>query len=113
MPGGTTASPSQTMRIATYNLRYDSMPNNITVQETIASLPDPLVDPGYFNITGEQPWSTRRIKVSQHLLSEGIVIAGMLNGIDIIDVCFSDLAVWVRSSGSIDQTSQRSTRTVW
>lgn len=64
------------MRIATYNLRYDSMPNNITVQETLDSLPDPLVNPGYFSDTGEQPWSTRRTYVSRHLLSEGIVAAG-------------------------------------
>ena len=66
------------MRISTYNLRYDSMPDNITVQQTLSSLPDPLVVPAYFGFTGEQPWSTRRVKVYQHLNSEGIVLAGAL-----------------------------------
>ncbi len=63
------------MRISTYNLRYDSMPDSITVQETLASLPDPLVVPQYLGKSGEQPWSTRRIKVAQHLLTEGGVMA--------------------------------------
>lgn len=65
-----------TMRISTYNLRYDSMPDNITVQETVAALPDPLIVPQeYLAKSGEQPWSTRRIKVAQHILSEGGVLA--------------------------------------
>lgn len=64
------------MRISTYNLRFDSIPNNITVQETIASLPDPLEQPLFLNITKEQPWSTRRIRVAESLLSEDVVISG-------------------------------------
>jgi len=68
----TTASD---MRISTYNLRYDSMPDNITVQQTLASLPDPLVQPQYLGKLGEQPWSTRRIKVAAHLLHAGVVMA--------------------------------------
>ena len=67
----------QSMRVASYNLRYDSMPNNITVNETLNALPDPLTAPKYFDDKGEQPWSTRRVKVYQHLNSEGIVLAGM------------------------------------
>ncbi|KAF8886178.1 DNase I-like protein [Infundibulicybe gibba] len=50
------------MRISTYNLRFDSMPDNIT--------------PVFEGITTEQPWSTRRIRTAAHLLSEGVVIAG-------------------------------------
>ena len=71
-----TSSSSTQIRIASWNLRYDSMPNNITVQQTLASLADPLQQPAFFNLTGEQPWSTRRIKVAQRLLSENIVLAG-------------------------------------
>ncbi len=63
------------MRISTYNLRYDSMPDNITVQQTLASLPNQLTVPAYFGLKGEQPWSARRIKVAQHLLHEGVVMA--------------------------------------
>ncbi|KAI0772986.1 Endonuclease/exonuclease/phosphatase [Trametes elegans] len=65
-----------TMRIATYNLRYDSMPDNISVEQTLSSLPDPLQQYTFFGKKGEQPWSTRRIKVFQHLESEGVVLAG-------------------------------------
>ncbi|KAI0696360.1 mannose-6-phosphatase [Cytidiella melzeri] len=63
------------MRISTYNLRYDSMPDNITVQQSLASLRDPTVAPTYLGLEGEQPWSTRRIKVAQHLLHAGVVMA--------------------------------------
>ncbi len=73
-PNGVAAK--QTMRISTYNLRYDSKPDNITVNETLAALPDPLTAPTYFGDKGEQPWSTRRVKVYQHLNSEGVVLAG-------------------------------------
>ncbi|KAI0649733.1 Endonuclease/exonuclease/phosphatase [Trametes meyenii] len=70
------AATGQNMRIATYNLRYDSMPDNITVQQSLASLPDPLQQYTFYGKKGEQPWSTRRIKVFEHLESEGIVLAG-------------------------------------
>lgn len=65
------------MRVSTYNLRFDSMPNNITVQESIASLPDPLQEPHFLSITTEQPWSTRRIRVAEYLLSEDVVVSGV------------------------------------
>lgn len=70
---------AQTLRISTYNLRYDSMPNNITVNQTLSSLPDPLTPPTYYGDKGEQPWSTRRVKVYQHLNQEGVVLAGTLS----------------------------------
>ena len=70
------AAAKQSMRVATYNLRYDSKPDNITVNETLAALPDPLTAPKYFGLKGEQPWSTRRIKVFEHLEHERIVLAG-------------------------------------
>ncbi|RDX39955.1 hypothetical protein OH76DRAFT_1413263 [Lentinus brumalis] len=70
------ASAAQTMRIASYNLRYDSQPDSITVQQSLDSLPDPLQAPTYYGKKGEQPWSTRRVKVYQNLNNEGIVLAG-------------------------------------
>jgi hypothetical protein len=60
------------LRLATYNLRYDSVPDNITVAESLAALSDPLVEPAYLNKTGEQPWSTRRLRVYEHILGEGV-----------------------------------------
>ncbi|KAJ6512384.1 Endonuclease/exonuclease/phosphatase [Mycena vulgaris] len=64
------------MRFVTYNLRYDSQPDNITVQQSLDTLPDPLTAPGYLRKSGEQPWSIRRLRVAEQLLGEGIVIAG-------------------------------------
>ncbi|KAK0437216.1 Endonuclease/exonuclease/phosphatase [Armillaria borealis] len=65
-----------TLRFSTYNLRYDSMPDNITVSESISALGNPLTQESFLGLSGEQPWSTRRLRVAEHLLSEGIVIAG-------------------------------------
>ncbi|KAJ7175183.1 Endonuclease/exonuclease/phosphatase [Mycena crocata] len=64
------------MRFVTYNLRYDSQPDNITVRQSLERLPDPLLGPGYHRKRGEQPWSLRRMRVAEHLLGEGIVLAG-------------------------------------
>lgn len=56
------------------------MPDNITVQESIDALPDPLLEPAFLNFTGEQPWSTRRIKVAQRLIGEKMELQGTLYG---------------------------------
>ncbi|KAI0032050.1 mannose-6-phosphatase [Vararia minispora EC-137] len=65
------------VRFMTWNLRFDSMPDNITVPQTISSLPNPITEPAVFlNLTGEQPWSTRRIKVYERIIGEGIQILG-------------------------------------
>ncbi|KAF8628051.1 hypothetical protein AX17_006055 [Amanita inopinata Kibby_2008] len=63
------------MRIVTYNLRYDYKPDNISVGESLSTLPDPLVQPTFLGVRNEQPWSTRRIRIAQHLLSETIQVA--------------------------------------
>ncbi|KAF7369376.1 Endonuclease exonuclease phosphatase family protein [Mycena venus] len=63
-------------RLVTYNLRFDSMPDNITVQQSLANLSNPLIQPRYLSLTAEQPWSLRRIRVAEHLISEGIILAG-------------------------------------
>ncbi|KAJ7646020.1 Endonuclease/exonuclease/phosphatase [Mycena polygramma] len=64
------------LRFVTYNLRYDSQPDNITVQQSLDTLPDPLIGPGYLRKSGEQPWSIRRLRVAEHLLGERAVLAG-------------------------------------
>ncbi|KAJ7908946.1 Endonuclease/exonuclease/phosphatase [Mycena leptocephala] len=51
-------------------------PDNITVQQSLATIPDPLAAPGTWRKNGEQPWSLRRLRVAEHLLGEGIVLAG-------------------------------------
>ncbi|CAK5283041.1 unnamed protein product [Mycena citricolor] len=71
-----TRAHSQAMRFVTYNLRYDSRPDTISVAQSLTHLPDPLDSPRYLAKAGEQPWSTRRLRVAEHLLGEGIVLAG-------------------------------------
>ncbi|KAF7348878.1 Endo/exonuclease/phosphatase domain-containing protein [Mycena venus] len=57
-------------------LRYDSRPDNITVQQSLDNLSDSLTAPGYLRKSGEQPWSLRRLRGAEHLLGEGLVLAG-------------------------------------
>jgi len=64
------------MRIGTYNLRFDSIPDGIPIQESLDALRDPLQKPQFLRLHGEQPWSTRRIRVAEQILGEGAVIAG-------------------------------------
>ncbi|KAF9032865.1 hypothetical protein BDZ89DRAFT_1091189 [Hymenopellis radicata] len=64
------------MRFVTYNLRYDSQPDGISVAQSIARIPDQLEEQPYLELRGEQPWSKRRLLVAQQVLSEGIVLAG-------------------------------------
>ncbi|THH12233.1 hypothetical protein EW145_g106 [Phellinidium pouzarii] len=88
LPGGCNLNgvmPSSTheIRLATWNLRFDSQPDSIGVEETLANLPPTLQEPArYTNITGEKPWSTRRVKVAQQLMDRGVVI-----------VCFQEALV--------------------
>lgn len=64
-------------RLVSYNLRYDCIPNKITVKESLAALHDPSQEPSYLSLAGkEQPWSSRRIRIAQDLLSEGVALAG-------------------------------------
>ncbi len=61
------------LRIGTWNMRYDSQSNDITVQESIDSLADPLQSFTDLSISNgsEQPWSTRRIRVGGARLERG------------------------------------------
>ncbi|EJD54872.1 hypothetical protein AURDEDRAFT_110311 [Auricularia subglabra TFB-10046 SS5] len=71
---GLCASAAETLRFATYNLRFDARPDNITVAESLASIADPLTPITYFGKSGEQPWSQRRLYVQNRILSEGAVM---------------------------------------
>jgi endonuclease/exonuclease/phosphatase family metal-dependent hydrolase len=59
------------LKIASWNIRYDCLPNNITIQESLDALVNPMIPPkSYFNgASKEQPWSTRRISVAQTVKS--------------------------------------------
>ena len=68
---------THSFRLVSYNLRYDCKPDRIAVKDSIAKLPDPTSQPRYLSLAGkEQPWSSRRVRIAQDLLSEGIALAG-------------------------------------
>ena len=75
-----TISPASAMRVGSWNLRYDSQPDNIniTVAESLAALGDPLQEPAYLQNTSERPWSTRRVRVAELLLNKGVEVVGEL-----------------------------------
>ena len=91
------------MRIVTYNLRYDALPDNLTVQDSLNALPDPLNKPHYLSVHQEQPWSTRRIRIAENLLSSNIDIACEPYLLKLFLDWFSTLS---RFSRSVVQTSQ-------
>ncbi|KAK0464062.1 hypothetical protein IW261DRAFT_1524846 [Armillaria novae-zelandiae] len=66
---------SANLWIATYNLRYNSEPGQITV-ESISALGKPLAQNKFLGLSGEHPWSTKRLRVAEYLLNEKVVITG-------------------------------------
>ncbi|KAK0184718.1 Endonuclease/exonuclease/phosphatase [Armillaria mellea] len=66
---------STKLRIATYNIRRDSQPNEITILQSRSALGNPLEHGKFLGMSGEYPWSTRRLRVAESLLSENINIA--------------------------------------
>lgn len=75
------AAVNTPIRLLTWNLRYDSKPNSITVADTIASLPHGIpADSGmkYYDNSAEVPWSTRRITVANDVIFNRVDILGTL-----------------------------------
>ncbi|KAK2465083.1 hypothetical protein APHAL10511_002891 [Amanita phalloides] len=87
------------MRLVTYNLRFDALPDNFTVQDSLNALPDPLIQPSYLAIHQEQPWSTRRIRIAETLLSSEIDIAcfqeALVRQVNDLSELFGDGWGWV------------------
>jgi len=60
-----------------FNLRYDSQSDPISVQETIQNLPDPTRPRAcYYDQTGERPWSSRRIAVANEIMFNRVDLIG-------------------------------------
>ncbi|KAJ8087583.1 hypothetical protein PM082_006415 [Marasmius tenuissimus] len=87
------------MRIATWNIRYDSDPKNIPLKDTIDKLPDCTVQFPFLTLHGEQNWADRRIRIAETLLNEGIDLVGLQealkNQIDDLVELFGDDWAWV------------------
>jgi hypothetical protein len=65
-----------TLRLATWNLRYDLRPDDVTIDRSLAALPDPLLPPRT-QLVGEQPWSARRVPVARSLFASQVDLIGM------------------------------------
>ncbi len=92
---------STNLRIAMYNLRYDSQSDQITVPVSISAPANPLGQEAFLGPLGEQPWSTRRLRVAEYLLSEDILIAEFQESLvrqanDLAEL-FGDDWGWVRA----------------
>jgi predicted alpha/beta-hydrolase family hydrolase len=48
------------------------MPHSISVADSIAALPKTLQAPSYMKRSGEQQWSTRRMRVAHKILSRDV-----------------------------------------
>ncbi|EDR12123.1 uncharacterized protein LACBIDRAFT_292661 [Laccaria bicolor S238N-H82] len=100
---GTSLSSSITMRIATFNIRYDCKPDNISIQQSLDALlnTDPLKEVAFQSLKGEQPWSARRIRVANHILDEGAILAAFQEALfrQVTDVAelLGDGWAWERS----------------
>jgi endonuclease/exonuclease/phosphatase family metal-dependent hydrolase len=64
-----------TLRLATWNLRYDLRPDDVTIDRSLAALPDPLLPPRT-QLVGEQPWSARRVPVARSLFASQVDLIG-------------------------------------
>lgn len=74
---GSTVTMAETLRFMSYNMRYDSMPDNISVNQSIHALPNTVPSaPKYYANMTEQPWSQRRLYVASDILSNDIDLLG-------------------------------------
>lgn len=70
-----------TLRFLSYNVRYDSMPDNISLNESLSKLPTgvPEQPSKYYHNLTEQPWSTRRHYIANDILFNNVDIYGTPN----------------------------------
>lgn len=68
---------ARSLRLATYNIRYDSKPDNVTVAESLHNLPNALAQPTYLGLSKEQPWSVRRLRLAEQVLSRDPSVIGL------------------------------------
>ena len=99
------------MRLATFNLRYDVLPDNITVQQSLdaQSAIDALQPPKYLAVHKEQPWSLRRLRVAEMILREDVDIIGEYEWLtrSYLSLRQNYFFAWLsyRFSGSVDSSS--------
>lgn len=66
------------LRLMSFNVRYDSKPDDITVQQSLDSLSRGVPsEPSYYGNATEQPWSLRRLYVANDILFSKADLFGM------------------------------------
>ncbi|GJJ06204.1 hypothetical protein Clacol_000393 [Clathrus columnatus] len=70
---------SQTINGMTYNIRFDSLPDNVTIAQSIAALNgnDIQTPSAFYPNTNERPWSQRRIPLVNGIKNAGVNMFGM------------------------------------
>ncbi|KAF8581286.1 hypothetical protein K439DRAFT_1654099 [Ramaria rubella] len=72
-----TSAQSVSLRTLSFNLRYDSQPDNIPVRDTLHNLPDPLKPrTSFYGDPNERPWSSRRIVVVNEITFNRVNLIG-------------------------------------
>ncbi|KAF8522666.1 Endonuclease/exonuclease/phosphatase [Gautieria morchelliformis] len=71
------SSQSADLRILSFNLRFDSQPDNVPLEETLKNLPDPRAQRTvFYRNPKERPWSIRRIRVASEVVFNRVDLAG-------------------------------------
>lgn len=71
------ASMATNLRIMSFNVRYDSIPDGISVQQSLKGLSRGVPqEPAYYSNTTEQPWSLRRLYVANDILFNKVDLFG-------------------------------------
>lgn len=77
-------STSVTLTGLSFNIRFDSKPDNVTIAQSIAALNgnDIQTPASYYPDTSERPWSQRRIPLTNQIKFSGANVFGNLHDFD-------------------------------
>lgn len=68
------------LRVMSFNVRYDSKPDDISVQQSLDQLSQGIPsEPAYYTNTTERPWSLRRLYVANDILFNKVDLFGNLS----------------------------------
>lgn len=71
------AGELHTLRFMSYNVRFDSQPDSLSVHDSLHSLPSRSTSaPIYYANNTEQPWSLRRLYVANDIIFNHVDIFG-------------------------------------
>lgn len=78
MNPGYTLEAQHALRFMSYNVRFDSRPDSVSVDDSLHALPKGLpFEPVYYANSTEQPWSRRRLYIANDILFNRIDLYGI------------------------------------